>query len=329
MSDLLPTASIQQRILFIRGKRVLLDSDLARFYGTTTRELNRAASRHPDRFPEDFAFYLTAEETANLMFQLGTSSSAHGGRRKPARVFTEQGVAMLSSVLRTDRAAAVSVALIRVFVRLREMLTENRQLAAKLAALERQLSTHDGAIRELFAAIRQLLSPTPRPKREIDFQAQLRPPSPASDTYALRHFVRSRKLPRARPFGGAKPTGNSELLSASRLYVPRRTRQRRNPGPWHRRKGREKETRGLHRGISAQARRGSSDIFQKRSCSPIRRTLGSLCSRRRKSHNIIIPLPAESCSLRELILPLAALRGLLAQQSPSASHRQTWSRGLV
>ena len=176
MSDLLPTATIQQRILFVRGKRVLLDSDLARFYATTTRELNRATSRHPDRFPEDFAFYLTPDETANLMFQLGTSSSSHGGRRKPARVFTEQGVAMLASVLRTERAAAVSVALIRAFVRLREMLADNRQLAAKLAALERQLATHDGAIRELFAAIRQLLSSTPPTKREMGFHTALTRP---------------------------------------------------------------------------------------------------------------------------------------------------------
>ncbi|MBA3849443.1 MAG: DNA-binding protein [Opitutus sp.] len=177
MSDLLPTATIQQRILFVRGKRVLLDSDLARFYGVTTFNLNKAVARNPDRFPEDFVFTLTPVEGDHLIFQIGISSSAHGGRRKPARVFTEQGVAMLASVLRTERAAAVSVALIRAFVRLREMLADNRQLAAKLAALERQLATHDGAIRELFAAIRQLLSPAPT-KREIGFHTALPRPRP-------------------------------------------------------------------------------------------------------------------------------------------------------
>lgn len=182
MSDLLPTARIQQRILFIRGKRVILDSDLARFYGVTTFNLNKAVARNPDRFPDDFVFTLTPEELAALKFQFGIAKPGRGGRRTPPKVFTEQGVAMLASVLRTDRAAAVSVALIRAFVRLREMLTENRQLAAKLAALERQLSTHDGAIRELFAAIRQLLSPTPRPKREIGFHAQIRPKPARSRT---------------------------------------------------------------------------------------------------------------------------------------------------
>jgi hypothetical protein len=93
---LVPVAEIQQRIHVVRGKRVMLDADLARFYGVGTRDPNKAVSRNLERFPDDFSFVLTLEEHANLMFQLGTSSSAYGGRRKPARVFTEQGIAMLA-----------------------------------------------------------------------------------------------------------------------------------------------------------------------------------------------------------------------------------------
>lgn len=170
MSDQLPAETIQQRILFIRGKRVLLDADLAGFYGVTTFNLNKAVSRNPDRFPEDFSFRLTLEESRALKFQTGISKPGRGGVRKPARVFTEQGVAMLASVLHTGRAVAVSVAIVRAFVRLRELLAGHQELAAKVAELERRLATHDGAIRELFAAIRKLLKPPPAsPRREIGF----------------------------------------------------------------------------------------------------------------------------------------------------------------
>ena len=172
-SDSAPTELIQHRILVIRGKRVLLDADLARFYGVATRDLNKAVSRNPARFPEDFAFQLTAEESSNLMFQAGTSSaqstgkqvdkkikSGHGGRRKLPRVFTEQGIAMLASVLRSRHAVAMSVAIVRAFVQLREMLAGQRQLAGKLAELEQRLEGHDEAIGNLFEAIRQLIEPS-------------------------------------------------------------------------------------------------------------------------------------------------------------------------
>lgn len=172
-NELIGSETIQQRILFVRGKRVLLDADLARFYGVGTRDLNKAVARNPARFPEDFAFKLTLEETKALMFQPGTSKPGRGGTRKPATVFTEQGVAMLASVLRSPRAVLISVAIVRAFVRLRELLAGNRQLAAKLAALEGRLAIHDGAIRELFAAIRQLLAPPPRGHREIGFHTRL------------------------------------------------------------------------------------------------------------------------------------------------------------
>ncbi len=143
---LIPAETIQQRILFARGKRVLLDSDLARFYGVGTRDLNKAVTRNLDRFPDDFAFMLTLAETQALMFQFETSNVGRGGVRKPARVFTEQGVAMLASVLRSSRAAIVSVAIVRAFVRLRELLAGNHQVAVKLAELERKLTHHDAAI---------------------------------------------------------------------------------------------------------------------------------------------------------------------------------------
>ncbi len=150
--------AIQSRILFLRGKRVLLDADLARFYGVTTFNLNKAVSRNRDRFPEDFAFKLTSEETKALIFQSGISKPSHGGSRKPATVFTEQGVAMLASVLRSPRAVAMSVAIVRAFVAVREMLVGNQQLSAKLAELEHRLESHDESIGNLFEAIRQLLA---------------------------------------------------------------------------------------------------------------------------------------------------------------------------
>ncbi len=178
MNELIPAETIQQRILIVRGKRVLRDADLASFYGVTTFNLNKAVTRNADRFPEDFAFRLTLEESRALIFQSGISKPGRGGTRKPATVFTEQGVAMLASVLRSPRAVIVSVAIIRAFVRLRELLAGHRELGLKVAELERKLATHDGAIRELFGAIRQLLAPAPLPaKREIGFHTRLLPAS--------------------------------------------------------------------------------------------------------------------------------------------------------
>jgi hypothetical protein len=167
---LVPVPEIQQRIHWVRGKRVMLDADLARFYGVTTFNLNKAVTRNAERFPEDFAFLLTLEETRALIFQIGISKPGRGGVRKPARVFTEQGVAMLASVLRSARAVVVSVAIVRAFVQLRELLATHRELAAKLAQLERKLEGHDTAIGNLFEAIRQLLGAgEPGPKRKIGF----------------------------------------------------------------------------------------------------------------------------------------------------------------
>jgi len=186
-NEIAPVETIQQRIFLVRGKRVMLDADLARFYGVTTGHLNRAVLRNIDRFPEDFAFKLTREEaealkcqigrsksgpSPALIFQAGRTKAGRGGARKPPTLFTEQGVAMLASVLRTPRAALISVAIVRAFVRLRELLAGNQKLAAKLTALEQQLGRHDEAIGELFETIRQLLTPLPAPKREIGFHAR-------------------------------------------------------------------------------------------------------------------------------------------------------------
>jgi len=147
----------------------MLDFHLATLYGVETRNLNKAVKRNIDRFPADFMFQLTAADLANLKFQIGTSSSTHGGRRKPVSAFTEQGVAMLSAVLRSTRAVQVNIAIMRAFVRLREALSLHKDLAHKLAELERKIEGHDAAIRSLFDAIRQLMAPPPEPRKEIGF----------------------------------------------------------------------------------------------------------------------------------------------------------------
>jgi hypothetical protein len=148
-----PVGQIQDRIRIVRGRRVMLDADLARFYGVETRDLNKAIGRNQNRFPEDFAFSLTLEETRALMFQSGTSKRGRGGVRKPARVFAEQGVAMLASVLRSDRAVAISITIVRVFVQLRALLATHTALADKLAELEQRVEGHDSAITNLHLSV--------------------------------------------------------------------------------------------------------------------------------------------------------------------------------
>jgi len=164
-----PLEIVEHCIYVIRGQRVMFDADLARFYGVTTFNLNKAVVRNLDRFPDDFAFQLSAAETRSLIFQIGISKRGRGGTRKPARVFTEQGVAMLASVLHSPRAVAVSVAVVRAFVRLRELLASNKELANKLAEFEKRLVGHDTAILNLFAAIKAMLADPPGPKRLIGF----------------------------------------------------------------------------------------------------------------------------------------------------------------
>jgi hypothetical protein len=161
--------NVEGAIYLIRGQRVMLDSDLATIYGVSTKQLNQQLKRNCRRFPEDFAFRLTAEEHARLRSQFVTSKRGRGGRRFRPWVFTEHGAIMLAAVLNSDIAAQASVRVVRAFVRLREMVAANVQLAAKLEELERRLDSHDESIVDLFAALRRLLEPDAKPKREIGF----------------------------------------------------------------------------------------------------------------------------------------------------------------
>jgi hypothetical protein len=155
---------VERSIVVLRGRRVIFDRDLAVFYGVTTGNLNKAVSRNIARFPGDFMMELTKEELANLIFQTGISS--WGGTRTPPRAFTEQGVAMLSAVLRSPRAIQVSIEIMRAFVRLRELLQSNADLAKKLAALENK---YDAQFKIVFDAIRELMAPPTTPTRQIGF----------------------------------------------------------------------------------------------------------------------------------------------------------------
>jgi hypothetical protein len=168
---IIPIQQVAQVIRFLRGERVLLDFDLARLYGVTTGNLNKAVRRNRDRFPADFMFQLTAEETKSLMFQIGISKG-RGGRRHFPYAFTEQGVAMLSSVLNSERAVKVNIAIMRAFVKLRQMLETNRELAQKFSELERRVGKHDEEIAAIIEAIRQLMAPPEKTRREIGFHVR-------------------------------------------------------------------------------------------------------------------------------------------------------------
>jgi hypothetical protein len=169
----IPVERIQRAIYLLRSEKVMLDADLAVLYGVTTGNLNKAVQRNQDRFPADFMFRLTQEEAENLRFQIGSSSS-YGGRRYLPYAFTEQGVAMLSSVLRSPRAVQVNIAIMRAFVQLRQMLGSQVELARKLAELERRIEGQDEAIQSIFEAIRQIMAPPApdQPAREIGFHVK-------------------------------------------------------------------------------------------------------------------------------------------------------------
>ena len=169
--------SIESRILVVRGHRVMLDTELARLYGVQVKALNQAVKRNAERFPADFMFQLARDEAAALRSQIVTLDDASArppGRGKYAKylpyVFTEQGVAMLSSVLKSTRAVQVNVEIMRAFVRLRDMIGHNRELARRVDALE---SKYDRQFKVVFDAIRELMaSPSPAPKRRIGFVSQ-------------------------------------------------------------------------------------------------------------------------------------------------------------
>lgn len=160
--SIIPSERIERAILLIRSEKVILDADLAGLYGVETKALTRAVRRNLLRFPADFMFQLTKEEFRNLRRQFGTSSR-WGGRRYPPYAFTEQGVAMLSSVLHSPRAVHVNIEIMRAFVRLRRILDSHTGLARKLAALERK---YDAQFKVVFNAIRQLMAPPPEAKRK-------------------------------------------------------------------------------------------------------------------------------------------------------------------
>jgi hypothetical protein len=156
---------VESLILSIRGRRVILDSDLARLYGVTTSRLNEQVKRNPDRFPPDFMFRLSRQEFTALISQNATSKG-RGGRRKLPYVFTEHGAIMAANVLNSGRAIEVSVYVVRAFVRLREMMGANKEVAAKLGELERKVASHDEAIRSLVTAIRRLMNAPEKRYRE-------------------------------------------------------------------------------------------------------------------------------------------------------------------
>jgi hypothetical protein len=171
MKDLIPTERIEKCILLLRGQKVILDKDLAALYGVSTKNLNKAVSRNLDRFPDDFMFQLDLQEVINLKFQFGTSS--WGGTRKLPRAFTEQGVAMLSSVLNSKRAVQVNIEIMRAFVKLRELLASHKDLAFKLAEMEKK---YDSQFKVVFDAIRELMTPIEPPsKPRIGFRATIPP----------------------------------------------------------------------------------------------------------------------------------------------------------
>jgi hypothetical protein len=192
--EIIPASRVAQAIRVLRGEKVLLDSDLALLYGVETRVLNQAVKRNADRFPSDFMFQLNDEEIEQLSqsvitvrdraagkavsdsSQIVMSSRKHRGKRYRHYAFTEQGIAMLSSVLNSERAVRVNIAIMRTFVRLRQMLDTNRELAEKFAELEGRVGKHDEDITAIIEAIRQLMAPPEKPRREIGFHVREKAP---------------------------------------------------------------------------------------------------------------------------------------------------------
>jgi hypothetical protein len=180
-----PFAAIESRIHLIRGNKVMLDADLAELYGVATKNLNKAFQRNRARFPEDFMYQLTRQEFADLRFQFGTSS-LHGGRRHMPYAFTQEGIAMLSSVLRSPRAVAVNIEIMRAFIRMRAMLLSVDELARKVEALERKAVANDQDMEEVFAALKELMTPTEPPRREIGFHTRPENKSPGAKRGGIR-----------------------------------------------------------------------------------------------------------------------------------------------
>ena len=170
MKVLIPQEVIEQKILLIRGHRVILDRDLAKLYGVDTRRLNEQVKRNLQRFPEDFMFQLTNEEFLNWRSQIAISNSEKMGLRRRPYAFTEHGAIMAANILNSGRAVEMSIRVVRTFIKLRQLLTTHKELAYKLSELERKIEKHDTEIQAIFESIRQLMAPTPqKPKRHIGF----------------------------------------------------------------------------------------------------------------------------------------------------------------
>ena len=169
MTKLIPVETIASKILFLRNEKTLLDRDLAELYGVETRVLNQAVSRNIRRFPPDFMFTLTRDEIMRIS-QIVTSSEIKYSKR--VRAFTEQGVAMLSSVLNSQRAIEVNIAIMRAFVHLRKMILSHKELAKKLKELEHHIKDHDEKIQAIFEAIQQLITLPGKSQKKIGFTAK-------------------------------------------------------------------------------------------------------------------------------------------------------------
>jgi hypothetical protein len=165
------TQPIEGMILTARGRKVILDADLATIYGVPTRRLNEQVKRNADRFPTDFAFQLTAEEWVNLKSQFATSS--HGGRRKLPWAFTEHGAIMAATVLNSPQAVSMSVYVVRAFIQMREQLAANSAILKRLAEIDKTLLHHDHALKVIWQKLQPLLQPLPAPeKKKIGFKRE-------------------------------------------------------------------------------------------------------------------------------------------------------------
>jgi hypothetical protein len=166
---LIPIESIERRIRLVRGQKVMFDTDLAELYQVSTKRLNEAVNRNTARFPQDFMFQLTKAEAAGLRSQFATSNAGRGGRRYLPYAFTEHGVAMLSSVLKSQRAVQMNILIIRAFIMLREMLATHKDLASKIEKIERQQMEHSHQLATIYSVVKQLIPASRKRKRRIGF----------------------------------------------------------------------------------------------------------------------------------------------------------------
>jgi hypothetical protein len=170
--ELIAAPAIEKRIFVVRERQVMLDEDLADLYGVETKRLIEQVKRNLERFPDDFMFQLDKDEAAALRSQIATSKVGRGGRRYAPYVFTEQGVAMLSSVLRSKTAIAVNIEIMRAFVELRRVAHSYAAIEERLEQIERGMGEHDEQLEQIFGALRQLIAPPSQPKRPVGFRVR-------------------------------------------------------------------------------------------------------------------------------------------------------------